>query len=71
MAVALSIEATEVGIGRSFEEEEEDDRRDEANALTEGRERVSRRTEVWEPRLGGMTMGEAPVNLPSSKDLGG
>ena len=70
MAVALSIEATEVGMCRSFDEEE-DDRRDEANALTEGRERVSRRSEVWEPRLGGMTMGEALVNPPSPVDLGG
>lgn len=61
IAVASSIEAREVGIGRSFDEEE-DDRREDANVLAGGRERISRRTGVCEARFGGMTIGAAPTN---------
>lgn len=56
IAVASSIEATAVGIGRSWDEAEED-RRDEEDVLDGVRERASRRTGVREPRFGGMTTG--------------
>jgi hypothetical protein len=46
IAVALSIEATEMGMFRSFDEEDDDERRDDADVLAEGRERGSRWTEA-------------------------
>lgn len=57
IAVASSIEATDVGIGRSFDEDEDDDRREDAGSLDGVRERASRRTGVREARFGGMTTG--------------
>lgn len=45
IVVASSIDATEVGMVRSFDEEEED-RRDVADVFADGRERGSRRTGV-------------------------
>lgn len=57
IAVASSIEATDVGIGRSLEEGDDDDRRDEGESLDRVRERDSRRTAVSDARFGGMTMG--------------
>lgn len=55
MAVASSIETTDVGIGRSFEEDEDDDRREDSRVLVAVR--ASRRTEVRDVRLGGISTG--------------
>lgn len=51
------MEATDVGIGRSLDDDEDDDRREDAEILDGVRERVSRRTVVREARFGGMTTG--------------
>ena len=61
MAVASSIEATALGIWRSLEEEEED-RREEADVLEGVRRRASRRTGVREVRFDGMPTGTALVD---------
>lgn len=60
--MASNIETTDVGMGRSLDEEEDDDRREDSETLDGVRERASRRTGVREPRLGGITTGVALVD---------
>lgn len=57
IAVASNIEATDVGIERSLDEDDEDERREDAGILDGVRDRVSRRAVVRETRFGGMTTG--------------
>lgn len=61
MAVASNMEATDKGKGRSFEEEDEEDLRDEADGLDGLRVRASRCGGVREPRFGGITTGVVMV----------
>lgn len=56
IAVASSIEVKDVGKGRSLDEED-DDRREDTDVLDGVRKSDSRRTEVRELRLGGITTG--------------
>jgi hypothetical protein len=55
------MEATDKGKGRSFEEEDEDDLRDETDGLDGVRVRASRCSGVREPRFGGITTGVVMV----------
>lgn len=59
IVVASSMEATDGRMGRSLDESEQEERREDAEYLEGVRERISRRTGVREPRLGGMTTGAA------------
>ena len=56
IAVASSTEATAVGIGRSWDEED-DDRREVLVGFDGVRDRTSRNTGVREPRLVGIPTG--------------
>lgn len=61
IAVASNMEATDGGKGRSLDEDEEEDLRDEADGLDGVRDRASRCTGVREPRFGGITTGVVMV----------
>lgn len=60
--VASKIEATDGRTGRSFDDSEQEERREVAVGLEGVRERISRRTGVRAPRFGGIITGVAFFN---------
>lgn len=69
IAVASNMEATDSGKGRSFEEDDEEDLRDETGGLYGVRDRASRCNGVREPRFGGITTGVVIVEPGRSQCL--